>query len=58
MRSLRTFLILLSAGTFAIGTSACAGEVSDSPEASTTTGVAPSEVEGSGEGENVPGNPE
>ncbi|HUR48495.1 MAG TPA: hypothetical protein VMY88_03050 [Acidimicrobiales bacterium] len=57
MRLLRTFLILLSAGTVGVATSACAGEVSDSPEASTTTGVSPGEVEDPGEGGNVPGDP-
>lgn len=49
MRLFRTLLILLSVGTFALGTAACGGG-SDNPEASTTTGVGPQEVE-------EPGNP-
>ena len=63
MRIFRTFLVLLSAAALTMGGSACGGDGSDEPEASTTTGVFPQEVPESDEGEpggdqNVPGDGE
>lgn len=63
MRFLRTFLIVLSALSLGLSASACGSDGSDDPEASTTTGVTPDDVqepgadEGGGEGEEVPADP-
>lgn len=57
MRFSRTFLAVLLTATFAAGSSACGGDGSEEPDATTTTGVVPGEVEDPGEGDNTPGAP-
>jgi hypothetical protein len=51
MRFLRTFLIVLSALSLGLSGTACGSDGADDPEASTTTGVTPDDVQEPGDGE-------